>query len=187
MRTALTRFFPFSQDQTPIWNEFCYNCNFSLQAKRCPARGQSLSVIREHKSPQSRGPALPSPSLGCVWLVKPNSWETQSSHLGAFRGRKAFCSCTIPLPLLLLLPAFCCRVICSRWEVNTFCFLSLSLLLLQFTSIFFLPPPPSRSQLTSWKNPGIARDQRVKKWKSCTSSSPTRSIFHMGIQQLSML
>lgn len=34
MKTALTRFFPFSQDQTPMWNEFCYNCNITLQAKR---------------------------------------------------------------------------------------------------------------------------------------------------------
>lgn len=130
MRTALSRFSPFSQDQTPIWNEFCYNCNFSLRAKPCPARGQSLSVIREQKEPQSHGPALAKDVSGgetkllsdaelppwCVWK------KMQKSLLFLHHA-------TPP-------PCICCRVIRSRWEVNSFCFLSLSLLLLQFASIF---------------------------------------------------
>ena len=152
MRTVLTRFFPFSQDQTPIWNEFWYNCSISLQAKRRPAMaGHSLSVIREWKICQTCGPAFPNPSIVRLCLVKPKPWETQSCSVStelpprctAFRNRKGFCSrhagCTAacpttPPPHCVLLP-LCCRIICSRWEVNTLCFLFLSLLrclLLQF-------------------------------------------------------
>lgn len=154
MRTVFTRFFPFSQDQTPIWNEFWYDCNISLQAKCWPAiAGHSLPVTREQKISQTSGQAFPNPSAVRVCLVKPKPWETSSCSTSpelppwctGFWDRKAFCSqhtggttacpTTPPPPLCVLLP-LCCRIIHSRWEVNMLCFLFLLLLcclLVQFT------------------------------------------------------
>lgn len=169
MRTVLTRFFPFSQDQTPIWNEFLYNCNISLQAKRWPAiAGHSLSVIREQKISQTCGPAFPNPAIACVCLPKPKPWDTESRSAStelppwraAFPDRKAFCSrhagCTAacptapPPPHRLLLP-LCCRIICSRWEVNTLCFLFLSLLCCLFLQ-FILTLPFLLPSSFKWKS-----------------------------------
>lgn len=138
MRTVLTRFFPFSQDQTPMWNEFWYHCNITLRAKRCPAiAGHGLSVIREQKiSWASLSKAFRSRCLSGE-TEAPRNTKLQHEHRSSTSGhlilrQKRFL--WLP-PLLLLLAAFCCRIICSRSEAKTLCFLVPSLLgclLLQF-------------------------------------------------------
>lgn len=164
MRTVLTRFFPFSQDQKPIWNEFWYNCNISLQAKRWPAMaGHSLSVVREENISQLCGPAFTEPFhsvhlSGVTKALRQRAAAELPPWCMPFWARKAFCcqhagcitSCptTPPPPHRILLHS-------NLEQVRS----KYTLLPLSSTSLlpvaaicphlhFFFPPPSNRSHLT---------------------------------------
>lgn len=152
MRTVLTRFFPFSQDQTPIWNEFWSDGNTGLEAKCWEAIARhSPGGIREQKLVSQPFRTHIVHLFGEIKALRVMSTELPP-WCAAFRDRTAFCSWP---PLLLLLQTLCCRIICSRWEVNTLCFLFFSTFVLPGAAIyphlhFFCFPPSSRSQLTTF-------------------------------------